>query len=500
VSVQPAVAELVTTTDLLLCPDPARVYATLFMPGEEMPGDHSRATAVINRVLALDDQEVAAALIDLESRFADRPWLDAVFQQHFETVAHRLGTQAAPSSNRQRLIGAYFTHDVAPEGAALTNPSMVAHPDQSGAGAGELRVILSARAIGEGHLSSIEFRTGTAGRDGHVRLDPPGERLEEPVRQPVLYSRAAVMAQLRELGSPGETSQLILDSLGDTFDRPALEAAIGRLDAQLLSRQASRDAIDRLRWIADNRYRVSFPTAGMISERVLVPTGPSELNGVEDARFVRFDDGGRATYFATYTAYDGRRICPQLLQTDDFGQFDAHQLSGPAARNKGMALFPRPVGGRRACLSRWDRERSFVAWSDDGLAWGSSTPIDDPSRPWGLIQVGNCGSPIETEEGWIVLTHAVGPMRTYTIGAMLLDLDEPGRVIATLPCPLLSPEGDQRSGYVPNVVYTCGAVRHGEHLVVPYGVGDRVITVAVVDLPGLLALLGRTSARAATVS
>ena len=245
-----------------------------------------------------------------------------------------------------------------------------------------------------------------------------------------------------------------------------------------------------LRWIADNNYRVTFAAESAISERVLVPTGPAEANGIEDARFVRFvDDDGSVTYLAPYTAYDGRELTPQLLRTDDFRTFTAEQLSGPAAKNKGMALFPRRVGGRYACLSRWDRERSFVAWSDDGLTWGSATPIDTPSQTWELIQVGNCGSPVETPEGWLVLTHGVGPMRTYTIGVLLLDLETPGRVIADLPGPLIAADGEERDGYVPHVVYSCGSLLHEDHLVVPYGFADHGIAVAVIDLPGLLARL-----------
>ncbi len=478
---------LVTHTAIRLRHDPSRVYTTLFMPGHELRGDDSRAMAVINRVLMLADDEVTRALADLHSRFADRPSLDDIFRDHFDVVADRLGKQARPSHDRQLLIGAYFTHDVAPEGAALTNPSIVADPDQSLAGAGQLRFILSARAIGEGHVSSVEFRTGTVTAQGEVHLDTVGPHLEAPQRVGSAYRRAAFLAKLHPAD---ETAHLVLDRLGDPFDRAALEdsiAAVGR-DDQVWDR--SRDTLSAIRAIADNTYTVSFGAGSAISERILVPTGPTEANGIEDARFVRFvDDDGSVAYCATYTAYDGRVITPQILRTEDFRTFTAHQPSGPAATNKGMALFPRRIAGRYACLSRWDRERSFVAWSDDGLSWGSALPIQEPGRAWDLIQVGNCGSPLETTDGWLVLTHGVGPMRTYTIGAMLLDLDDPDRVIATLPTPLLVPHGKEAYGYVPNVVYTCGALIHGDKLVVPYGSADQTIAVGVVDLPGLLGLL-----------
>jgi predicted GH43/DUF377 family glycosyl hydrolase len=473
-----------------LHPDPSRVYAALFMPGEEQSGDHSRATSVINRVLALDDAEVSGALADLRIRFADRPALDETFQLHFDTISPRLGAHALPPADRQLLIGAYFTHDVSPEGAALTNPSIVPHPDQSDLEAGELRFIVSARAIGEGHVSSIEFRTGVVSTDGGVRLDVAGPRFETARQETPIYQRACFWAQLDELGFAGDIAHLVLDDLGDTFDRATLEEAIARRDGQIRARRASRETMSWLRWIADNNYKVTFREGGDISDRILIPTGPTESNGLEDARMVRFvGDDGAATYLATYTAYDGRHLSPQLLRTDDFRTFTAHQLSGPAAKNKGMALFPRLIGGRHACLSRWDRERSFVAWSDDGVTWDSATPIQEPERTWDLIQVGNCGSPLETTEGWLVLTHGVGPMRTYTIGAMLLQLDDPTRVLASLTTPLVTPVGQERNGYVPNVVYTCGAMIHGEQLILPYGFGDQAITISVIGLPDLLGRL-----------
>lgn len=421
-------SDLVRERSLPMFPDPCRVYAALFMPGEEMPGDHSRATAVIERVLALDDLEVSDALADLHTRFADHPSLYETFRSHFEIMAQDLGTRPVPPPDRQLLIGAYFTHYVSPEGTALTNPSIVAHPDQAGVDPAGLRFVLSARAIGEGHISSVEFRTGMVTADGQVRLDRPGTHLDTG-----------------------------------------------------------------LRCIADDNYTVTFASGTAISDRILVPGGPAESNGIEDARMVRFveDDGGM-TYEATYTAYDGRHVTPRLLRTDDFRTFTARALCGPAAKNKGMALFPRRIGGRRAALSRWDRERSFVAWSDDGLTWDSATAIQTPRRAWELVQVGNCGSPLETPEGWLVLTHGVGPMRTYSIGAMLLDLDDPRRVRSTLPTPLIAPGDTERTGYVPNVVYTCGGLLHDDRLVVPYGVGDQAIRIAVIDLAGLLTRLAKS--------
>ncbi|MFI5040648.1 MAG: glycoside hydrolase family 130 protein [Acidimicrobiales bacterium] len=491
----PPTSDLVTRSDVRLRPDASRTLATLFLPGEELPGDHSRVTAVIDRVLALDDAEALTTLADLRARFTARHRaIDEIFCRHYDIVASRLGTRVTPPVDRRLLIGAYFTHEETPEGAALTNPSMVAHPDQSGVAAGGLRFILSARAVGEGHRSSIEFRTGVITVDAQVSIDAPGARLETAQPQPPVHRASVFWTQLAGLGAADDTAHLVLDGLGDTFDGASLRDAIAALDARLLSRQASRDVVQRLEWIAANNYRVTFSANSDLSERVLTPMGPSESNGVEDARFVRcVDDDGTVTYAATYTAYDGTRVVPQLLRTDDFRTFTAHQLSGAPAKNKGMALFPRRIRGRHAALSRWDRERLYVAWSDDGLAWADAGVIHAPRRAWELIQVGNCGSPIETTDGWLVLTHGVGPMRSYAIGAMLLDLDHPGRVIATLPEPLIFPESDESDGYVPNVVYSCGALRHLDHLVVPYGVGDQSVAVALVDLPGLLDRLARAA-------
>jgi predicted GH43/DUF377 family glycosyl hydrolase len=460
---------------------------TLFMPGEDLPGDQSRATAVIDRVLRMERSEVDLALAELRTRFADRRSLDEMFQRHFDFLADRFGSRMRPSVNHQLLIGAYFTHDVSPEGAALTNPSVVAHPDQSDLQPGELRVVLSVRAIGEGHISSIEFRTGVVTAEGQVRLDAPGAQLQPPNRQASTYRRTDFWAQLGEAGSADETGQLVLERVNATFDRSSLEQAISGIDAHSVARQTSRDTLSQLRCIADNHYKVAFAPTSAISDRILVPTGPAESNGIEDARFVRFvDDDSATTYFATYTAYDGHHVRSQLLRTDDFLTFTASQLAGPAAKNKGMALFPRRIGGRYACLSRWDRESSFVGWSDDATTWDGATPIHAPSQPWDLVQVGNCGSPLETADGWLVLTHGVGPMRTYSIGAMLLALDDPRHVLATLPVPLIEPRHGERSGYVPNVVYSCGGLLHGEHLILPYGFGDQAITIAVIDLRGLL--------------
>jgi predicted GH43/DUF377 family glycosyl hydrolase len=474
-----------------LSPDPSRVIARLFVPGEELPGHHSRARGVLERVLELSDAEVDEALADLRSRFTDRHRdVEATFERHFDLMAPRMVAGEAVSPDRQLLIGAYFTAEYATEGAALTNPSMVEHPDQSGLAPGELRFVMSARAVGEGHYSCIAFRTGVVDAGGTIQVEPPGPFLDVGQLVGASFDHRAFWAQLQEHDADDETAAFVLDRLGDPFDKASLEASIAEIDPRLLRRRPARETIQRLEWIAFNHYEVTFPAESRIDERLLSPVGPTESRGMEDARFTRLVDGaGSVTYCATYTAYDGMNVAPQLIETDDFLSFRISQLSGTAAKNKGMALFPRRVDGEYLSLSRWDRERSSITRSRDGRCWQDAVTLDTPLRPWELIQAGNCGPPIETDRGWLVFTHGVGAMRTYGLGALLLDLDDPTKVLGTTDRPLLLPDESERDGYVPNVVYSCGGVRHGDQVVLPYGYGDQRISFAVLDLPELYTLL-----------
>lgn len=474
--------------DLRLCPDPSRVLVVLFVPGEELPGGDSRATSVVERILAMDAVDVAATLEDLERLFAHRHrQLEATWSAHFRLAARRLSHIENIPADRARLIGAYFSREISIEAVAVLNPSIVAHPDQSGLRDGEQRFVMSVRAVSEGHVSCIEFRTGVVDGGGDVRLDGAGDVVERGQCSPGPYRKRLFHAKLAEHGNDNQAAALVLDRLGEQFGAAALETAIANLHRDLQSRAAVRDAIDRIRWVAANNYTVEFPAATSIAQRVLWPHGPTELQGMEDARFVRFvDDDGTVTYLGTYTAFDQTHIAPQLLSTTDFRAFTVSQLSGPYATDKGMAMFPRKVGSRHMALSRWDRENLSVATSDDGHDWPESTTLRWPRRPWELVQVGNCGSPIETDQGWLVLTHGVGPMRSYAIGAILLDLDDPSQVIARLPEPLLEAGEEERAGYVPNVVYSCGALVHGEKLLLPYGFSDSGIGFAVVGTAELL--------------
>jgi predicted GH43/DUF377 family glycosyl hydrolase len=390
-------------------------------------------------------------------------------------------------SARRQLIGAYFTHEYSIEAAALGNPSIVAAPDQSALGVGEVRFVMSLRAIGEGHVSSIEFRTGVVGADAGVRLDSPAEFAMTGDRRPHRLDKASFRAKLGDLGMVNEVSERVLSRLAEVFTMGELEAAIGTVDDDGVERSISGETTRLLHWLASSSYRVAFSSSVDISERVLFPNGPTESRGMEDARFVRFrDDDGSVTYYATYTAFDGHQILPQLLQTDDFTEFRVMTMSGRAAHNKGIAIFPRRIGGRYVALGRQDNVNNFLMTSHDIRAWTDATIIQEPKRPWELMQLGNCGSPLETEAGWLVITHGVGPMRRYTLGALLLDLDDPTRVLGHLAEPLLSPDADEREGYVPNVVYSCGSMIHAGHLIRPYGYADVGAGIATIPLDELL--------------
>jgi len=481
----------VTRTSLRLRPDPRRVIAKLFVPGEERPEHESRSAAVIRRVMALDEETVCTALDRTVRLFAGRHRdVRVTFADHFASVSHRLSEGVDLSESRRLLIGAYFTHEYAIEGAALCNPSMVAHPDQSGMAPGQLRFVVSVRGIGEGHLSSIGFRTGVVGPGGALSVDPPPNVVTTGLHRQPVYEKTLFQGKLAEFGHDDEVSAVLNRWLPARFTDADLDLVLADLHPSLVARQEAHRTVELIRWIAACNYISEFPGDTVVSGRVLWPTGPSERQGMEDARFVRFtDDDGEQTYYATYTAFDGVDVAPQLLQTEDFRTFHVTQTTGSAARNKGMALFPRRIGGRFAALTRGDGESSAVVTSDDIRTWKGTQPVEVPGRDWDLVQVGNCGSPIETPEGWLVLTHGVGPMRVYSMGAMLLDLDHPERVLATLPQPLLLPITSERDGYVPNVVYSCGALLHDDTLVIPYGANDTSIGLATASLDDLLAAL-----------
>ena len=478
----------VSRQDLRLLPDPSRVVARLFVAGQEVVGgSDSRATKVVTRLLALDEDIVQARVAELLVRFGGRHRdLVGTFSHHADRIANRVPPDVELSEERWLLLGATFTHEYAVEAASLCNPSIVAHPDQTSTPPDHLRVVLSVRGIGEGHVSTIGFRTGTVSATGHLEVDLPEPFPTLGTIGAGVFDRSVFQGHLRALGRDGESSEFVLDHLGATFTAEELDERLEQLADQRDTRRNARTTATLLRSIAARCYHVHFPEDTHLSERVLWPATAAESHGLEDARFVRFVADGTASYLATYTAYDGVDVSQQLLRTTDFLSFDSSSMSGPAAVGKGLALFPRQINGRYAALSRHDHERTSVALSESLDHWGTSTTVQEPTQDWELLQLGNCGSPIETTEGWLVLTHGVGPMRTYSIGAILLDLDDPTRVVATLDEPLLAPGPDERDGYVPNVVYSCGALLHGDVLVIPYAMADSSISVASLSCTELI--------------
>lgn len=482
---------VMSQTPGILRPDPHRVITRLFVPGhDQLIHGQSHLDPVVARILDLDPRTVDETLANTLALFGDRHRdLPATLAEHFDLVAHRFGTPTALSTSARLLVGAYFTHEYALEAAALTNPSIVAHPDQRGVPVGQLRVVLSLRAIGEGHRSSIEFRTGLITTDGHLHIDAPGRYVTAGRRHQSRYNQRLFRRALHDLGDT-EDASYVMDSLPDPFTGTDLDRVLTALQGQHITRPAAARTIEDVRRIADSNYDLAFAADTPLDERALLPGAPSESHGMEDVRLVRFtDDDGAVTYHGTYTAYDGQHVASQLLTTADFQSFEVGQLTGPAVVNKGMALFPRPVHGRRLALSRWDRENISVTASSDGYLWEQATTIATPRHKWELIQIGNCGSPIETADGWLVLTHGVGPMRRYVIGAMLLDIDDPTRVRGRLSRPLIGPADTERDGYVPNVTYACGAIAHHDRLIMPYGSADNAVGVATIDLPRLLRVL-----------
>jgi predicted GH43/DUF377 family glycosyl hydrolase len=480
---------LITRHDIVMEPDARRVVIKLFVPGEDAQLVQNRASSLIERILQLDEDDTARLLEDVLSRFAGRHHdILGVFQHHYDLVSHRVPAELELSPTARTLIGAYFSHEFAVEAAALCNPSMVPHPDQSALAPGELRVAISLRQIGEGHISSIGFCTAVLGPDDRIRLEPRTGPLMIGQRVGAKHMRHQLSAALADTEFDNESSAYVLSALPERYDDDEFEEVIGRIPAELRARPTTEQTVDLIRHTVAADYAVTFPATTRLDQRILWPATPAESNGMEDARFVQvLDPDGRQVYQATYTAYDGRHIAGRVIFSRDLRHFEVAALHGPAARNKGMALFPRYVGGRKLALCRSDGETLGLSMRDDHHRWQNPVPLLMPHRGWDLIQVGNCGSPVETEAGWLVLTHGVGPMRRYAIGAMLLDLENPERVIADLPEGLLDPDEVEREGYVPNVVYSCGGLVHEGRFWLPYGASDVRVGFASVSLDRLLA-------------
>jgi predicted GH43/DUF377 family glycosyl hydrolase len=478
----------VVQTDVELGPDCRRVIVRPFLADEQV----LVGSGMLGRLLRLPEDEVEPMLASACAKFSDRHRdLETVLETHFRFVAREANELLEISRNRRLLIGAFYTSEYAVEAAALTNPSMVPAPDQSGLERGAQRFIMSLRAIGEGHLSSIEFRAGVIDAAGAITVETTSGHLVTGSHEPRTFEKADFLATLVEMDVLDDLARSIIEPLPDRFDLARLEASIASAEGKRAPCRLSDPTSRAIHMLATSNYEVTFPSTSDLSERVLFPGSSIESHGLEDARFVRFvEEDGSVTYYATYTAFDGFRVLPQLIETVDFVSFRIATLSGSAAQNKGTALFPRKIDGRYVALSRFDAENNHVMWSDRLDIWDESQMIESPESGWELARVGNCGSPLETDAGWLVITHGVGPYREYSLGAMLLDLDDPARVIGRLDRPLLTPAEAERDGYVPNVVYSCGGMIHGDELILPYGVSDRASRIARVPIGSLLAALG----------
>ena len=481
-------SELVRRSEGTLVADAARVIAKFFLPGSETkPQGALHVDTIINRVLRMSDEEVSSMLKMTLKRFGERHYqLSEIFVRHFERVAHHAPDGVQISRERRDLIGAFFTQEYAVEGVALFNPSIVLHHDQSGISADEIRIILSLRAIGEGHVSCIEFRTGIFSEANGLQIDPPGTRVVTGKNAPISLSRELLMETLdHHLGTV--LYEELLRLLPETFDSDHLGDVITLIVKDSLITEGSAEVAQQIRNIASANYQLHFPVDRDISEYIITPCSADERQGVEDARFTQFiEDDGTIIYYATYTAFDGAKINQHLLKTSDFINFEIRTLIGQAAGNKGMAIFPRKVNGAYLAISRWDNETISIAESPDMLCWEPPVALQFPEEPWEFIKLGNCGSPIETKDGWLLLTHGVGPMREYSIGAILLDLKDPSKLIGALKYPLLVSLEDEREGYVPNVVYSCGSLLHGNTLILPYGCSDLKTRFAYIDFPELM--------------
>lgn len=451
-----------------------------------------RVNNALTRLMEIPEADVSKTLRRVLRGFASRHRdIRDAFENSFAQAVGSNQSLPDVSEDRRLLIGAYFTMEYSIESAALFNPSMVPHPDQSDLPEGAVRFLMSLRATGEGHVSSIVFRRGILGPRGGLTFDPP-PRYAHTARPEVdrTFEKAIFRRKLRDLGEYEEHAEAVFDTLDETFTMSRLRAALN----EALRRQETPDSFrlvaHELIWLAKANYTFTFPEDCAPAETVIFPATEHEQRGMEDVRLVRFvEDDGEVMYYGTYTAFDGVNMHPMLLETPDFRTFHVSTLTGRYVRNKGMALFPRRVDDYYLMLARHDGENLYLLRSKNLYVWNISELIHAPQERWELLQVGNCGSPLETDDGWLVLTHGVGPVREYSIGALLLDRDDPARVIGRLREPLLSPTAEEREGYVPNVVYSCGSMIHHGQLIIPYAMSDSRTAFATVPLDPLLRTL-----------
>lgn len=469
-------------------PDMKRVVARFFFNGD------TRAKAIIQRVIEMSDVEVDIIINPILREFSKRHRnITRIFERHCDKlknlfVVMKIGDEQLTYKKRL-LIGSYCTNEFSIESAAFFNPSIVEDVDQSGLEEGEKRVIISFRAVGEGHVSSIVFRRGLIDKNNVVSFVPSGSYVDEPdVVRNAIYHKNIFFQNAVSIKLPDTVMREVQDKLPDTFEYPALKLVIREMQQRYQVDNLLKKGVERLLWLADSYYEINFSLDTDISDRVIFPYSDAESRGIEDARFVKYTgENGEVCYYATYTAFDGVTIQPKLLETRDFYHFRIMPLYGEGAQNKNLALFPRKINGRYAMVSRIDGINNYIMYSDKINIWENPQILQTPRYPWEFVQIGNCGSPIETEEGWLLITHGVGPMRTYSIGASLFDIDNPQREIGRLRDPLLLPNKDEREGYVPNVAYSCGAIIHNDELILPYGLSDYASGFANVSLKKLLA-------------
>lgn len=476
----------VTRKHVNLLPDSSRVIARYFMNGEMPTKD------MISLVFGLNEKEVHQALDQVLREFAYRhrsiTWL---FKKHFNRATPIIESMQINldeiSEERKLLIGSYLTMEYSIESTAFFNPSIIPDFDQTYLEEGEMRVIISFRATGEGHISSIVFRRGIIDKDNNLTLMNIGKSMDiAEVSQKKSYHKGRFVKKMEEMNIPEKYSKIIVEDLPDHFDYTVLKKSVNNILKDPDISDSRRLALEEITWLVDSYYDIKFQRDSDISERVIYPISESESNGIEDARFVQFvDDDGSVKYYATYTAYNGHTILPKFLSTDEFCRFRIMPLHGKGALGKNLAIFPKRIKGQYAMLSRLDGINNYIMFSDRDTLWKNPILLQKPKYPWEFSKMGNCGSPIWTEEGWLIITHGVGPMRRYCIGAALFDLDDPTKEIGRLSEPLLMPLENEREGYVPNVVYSCGSLIHNNNLILPYAVSDYSTTYAIVEMEAL---------------
>lgn len=477
----------VKRNSIRFCPDPKRIIARFYLPG----GD-TKAKLIIQNVLNLSEDETNTVLDQILRNFSKRHRnITKIFEKHFNRVKYiTKDLEVDPDSlslKKRLLIGSYFTQEYSIESAAFFNPSIVEDPEQFNLEEGQKRIIMSFRATGEGHISSIVFRSGIIDKDNKISFIKPGNLVDVPETvKRYVYNKNQFRNKLEEMKNNGYILDMVMHRLKDEFIYGELVGSINEILKDKSLTELDKEELQRIRWLATSHYETTFSLDTALSERVIFPVSYAETNGIEDARFVRFiDDDGSVTYYATYTAYNGHAILPNLLETKDFYHFEIKPLNGKYVQNKGMALFPRKINGQYAMISRYDGFNNFIMFSDTINLWQNVKKIQEPRYPWEFVKIGNAGSPLETDKGWLLITHSVGPMRRYTLGAILLDLDDPTKVIARLKEPLLAPNDEERDGYVPNVVYSCGSIILNNELIIPYAVSDYASTYATISMDEL---------------